>query len=426
MSSSTAIRVEKLSKWYSLEESESPDSLRDQVAALARFPGRVLRKRRPEAAAGFWALRDVSFEVKQGQALGVVGRNGAGKSTLLKVMSRITPPTDGRVRVRGRVGSLLEVGTGFHPELSGRENVFLNGAILGMRRSEISSKFEEIVDFSGVAPFIDTPVKHYSSGMYVRLAFAVAAFLEPEILFVDEVLAVGDRAFQQRCLGKMRDAAGEGRAIIFVSHNLLAMQDLCDRALLIDDGRVVMDASPPEVVAEYVDRVDPEQIGGSASISSDAERVGSGRARARSVTMTNLVGEEVSSISIGQPFQLHAVVEALEPIAETVFEFGISTVEGQRVVTLESTDSGSLPVGLQLGTHEIAADVELALLPGEYAVDVHVIDARSGTLDSVNRVIRFAVLNVAHDGKTRWRWKNVRGFVRPVSSWSVPSPRGPS
>jgi len=201
-----------------------------------------------------WALKDVSFQVKQGEVVGIIGRNGAGKTTLLKILTRITEPTEGYAEIRGRVGSLLEVGTGFHPELTGRENIFLNGAILGMKRTEIKRKFDEIVAFAEIEKFIDTPVKRYSSGMYVRLAFAVAAHLEPEILLVDEVLAVGDVGFQKKCLGKMGDVAKEGRTVLFVSHNMAAIKNLCERALLLNDGRLVLDASAGHTIAQYLDQ----------------------------------------------------------------------------------------------------------------------------------------------------------------------------
>ena len=206
-----------------------------------------------------WALRDVSFEVPEGEVLGIIGRNGAGKSTLLKILTRITTPTSGRAEIRGRVGSLLEVGTGFHPELTGRENVFLNGSVLGMKRQEIQTKFDEIVEFSGVEQFIDTPVKRYSSGMSVRLAFAVAAHLEPEILLVDEVLAVGDAEFQQRCLGRMEDLSNSGRTVVFVSHQMQAVAQLCDRAILLEKGSVVLDGPSGDVVAQYL-----QSVGGSS------------------------------------------------------------------------------------------------------------------------------------------------------------------
>ncbi|HEX8501570.1 MAG TPA: polysaccharide ABC transporter ATP-binding protein [Pyrinomonadaceae bacterium] len=242
------VRVEGLSKQYRLgARARSYDTLRDSLMGALRSPLRGGRG----GGETLWALRDVSFEVAPGEVVGVVGRNGAGKSTLLKVLSRITEPTSGRIELYGRIGSLLEVGTGFHPELTGRENIFLNGAILGMRRREIEAKFDEIVAFAEVERFMDTPVKRYSSGMYMRLAFAVAAHLEPEILLVDEVLAVGDAAFQKKCLGKMGEVAREGRTVLFVSHNMTAVNQLCSRAVLLAGGRLALEGRTQEVVAEY-------------------------------------------------------------------------------------------------------------------------------------------------------------------------------
>src|ERR1700685_3890330 len=243
--SDAVIKVEKVSKRYQIGALQnSRDTLRYRLEAWMRHPLRQLkgtRSERAEAAKEFWALRDVSFEIKEGEVVGIIGRNGAGKPTLLNVLSRITEPTVGRVQLEGRVSSLLEVGTGFHPELTGRENVFLNGAILGMSRVEIKRKFDEIVAFAEVEKFLDTPVKRYSSGMYVRLAFAVAAHLEPEILIVDEVLAVGDAEFQKKCLGKMEDVSRGGRTVLFVSHNMAAVERLCTRGILLQQGTVRMD-----------------------------------------------------------------------------------------------------------------------------------------------------------------------------------------
>ncbi len=246
----SAIAAESLSKRYRIGELQaSYGTLRESIMRSAR---RIVKGHHHHHHEEIWALRDVSFDVAEGEVLGVIGRNGAGKSTLLKILTRITSPTAGRAEIRGRVGSLLEVGTGFHGELTGRENIFLNGSILGMKRREILRKLPEIIDFAGVEKFIDTPVKRYSSGMYVRLAFSVAAHLEPEILLVDEVLAVGDAEFQRRCLGRMEDFSQQGRTVLFVSHNMQTIAQLCDRAILLDEGQVVRDGPSEEVVAYYL------------------------------------------------------------------------------------------------------------------------------------------------------------------------------
>ena len=255
MSGGAVVHAENLGKQYVLRQrSAVHDTLRDTLTSNARDAVRFLRGRGggPSAEDTIWALRDVSFELRRGEVVGVIGRNGAGKSTLLKILSRITEPTTGSAWIRGRVGSLLEVGTGFHGELTGRENIYLSGAILGMRRREIATKFDEIVDFAEVERFIDTPVKRYSSGMYLRLAFAVAAHLEPEILLVDEVLAVGDAGFQKKCLGKIGDVARQDRTVLFVSHNLVAVETLCGRALWLEDGRISLDGEASLVVSQYV------------------------------------------------------------------------------------------------------------------------------------------------------------------------------
>jgi lipopolysaccharide transport system ATP-binding protein len=257
----TVIRVENVGKWYALGAQGGAGGYRTLRESLMTSMQASFRRLRDsfgssdaarKSSEGFWALQDVSFDVHRGEVVGIIGRNGAGKSTLLKILSRITEPTRGSVAIHGRIASLLEVGTGFHPELTGRENVFLNGAILGMRRAEIKAKFDEIVAFAEVEKFLDTPVKRYSSGMYVRLAFAVAAHLEPEILIVDEVLAVGDMAFQKKCLDKMQDVGAHGRTVIFVSHNMAAVNRLCSRAVLLDQGRVVAEGDTTSVVHRYL------------------------------------------------------------------------------------------------------------------------------------------------------------------------------
>ena len=281
-----AIQAEGLGKRYRLGTTVGTYSLlsEDFGRALARVLGRPSTRRSAEQ---IWALDDVSFTIHEGEIVGILGRNGAGKSTLLKVLARITEPTTGRAVIRGRVGSLLEVGTGFHQELTGRENVFLNGAILGMRGAEIKQKFDAIVEFAELERFIDTPVKRYSSGMYVRLAFAVAAFLEPEILFIDEVLSVGDQAFQQRCLGRMGEIASSGRTIIYVSHNLASVSALCDRALLLVGGQLVMDDRVEPVVDHYLSSV---QVDAGESLDDRRDREGDGRLRLRRVEVRGAAG----------------------------------------------------------------------------------------------------------------------------------------
>ena len=274
-----AVRAEDLGKKYFIGEGRpgAATTLRDTLADPARF----FRRERPMAQE-FWALSHVSFAVERGECLGIVGRNGAGKSTLLKILSRITEPTTGRVALKGRVASLLEVGTGFHPELTGRENIFLNGAILGMKRAEILRRFDEIVAFSEVEQFLDTPVKRYSSGMYMRLAFAIAAHLEPEVLMIDEVLAVGDVHFQRKCLGKMGDVAREGRTVLFVSHNLTALVALCRRGLLLDEGRIVAEGEIASVVSQHVSRLLDQRRGAPAA---DAPAYGFRRVSLRNIAL---------------------------------------------------------------------------------------------------------------------------------------------
>lgn len=295
--SDIAIHVENLSKLYHIGAAQKRyDTLRDAI--VGAFNVSTYQRSDVET---LWALRDVSFEVQRGEVVGIIGRNGAGKSTLLKILSRITEPTKGRVVLNGRVGSLLEVGTGFHPELTGRENIYLNGAILGMKRAEIERKFDEIVEFSEIEKFLDTPVKHYSSGMYVRLAFAVAAHLEPEILVVDEVLAVGDSAFQRKCLGKMGDVAKEGLTVLFVSHNMIAVQTLCQRAFWLDAGRLNAQGTVGSIVATYL-RSGMNEDGPSERIWPDiASAPGNETVRLRRIAIRPEGGELGDMISMQSP-----------------------------------------------------------------------------------------------------------------------------
>lgn len=322
------ISAEGVGKRYKLG-SIGPGSLR---AAFEGWFGRDDAAKGGGAKGDFWSLRDVSFTVQPGEVVGLVGRNGAGKSTLLKVLSRITEPTTGRIRLRGRVASLLEVGTGFHPELTGRENIFLNGAILGMKRWEIAAKFNEIIEFAEIGPFLDTPVKRYSSGMFVRLAFAVAAHLEPEILLIDEVLAVGDAAFQKKCLGKMDEVAHRhGRTVFFVSHNLGAVRSLCSTALLLQQGRLVLRGTPAEVIAHYLSSAIPDQGDAGGHVEWTVEKPGPGNEelRFRSVTLRNESGDVVSSFDPGQPVEIGICYDVATRLRNIRTYFIVRTAEGE-------------------------------------------------------------------------------------------------
>jgi lipopolysaccharide transport system ATP-binding protein len=425
-----AIRTEGLGKRYRLGSTGGNALLSErlQLALLAplRTVGRVRRGTPPTShltaarrdAGELWALRGVSLEIARGEAVGLIGPNGAGKSTLLKLLSRITLPTEGRITLRGRVATLLEVGTGFHPELSGRENVFVNGAILGMRRREIEASFDEIVEFSGVERFIDTPVKRYSSGMYVRLAFAVAAHLQPEILLVDEVLAVGDAEFQRKCLGKMREVSDGGRTVVFVSHNMAAVQRLCSRVFVVDRGRLAMEGTPAEAVATYLDRSGPGQELGVALIGDEADRFeGSGEVRLRKIVVTDCDGQPTSSVRLGQRFRLTLTFEVFTAIEEAVVEIGICTTEGQRFATIQSCDDGGPPLRLVTGLNQISVEIGVTMLPGEFVFDVALHRAEGVTAEFVFRAMRFTALNVPDDAQAPYPWPVVRGYVRPDASW---------
>jgi homopolymeric O-antigen transport system ATP-binding protein len=364
----------------------------------------------------FWALRDVDFDVRHGEVVGLLGRNGAGKSTLLKILSRITRPTTGRIEIDGRTASLLEVGTGFNQELTGKENVYLNGAILGMRRVEIDRKFDEIVAFSEVEAFLHTPVKYYSSGMYVRLAFAVAAHLEADILIVDEVLAVGDAAFQRKCLGKISSVAGEGRTVLFVTHHVSMVKTLCTRAILLEDGRVALDGDVETAIGRYLG--DP-QASTTGVIANDAMRIGTGEARIRAISVCDACGSRTPRLRLGQAFQMAFRLEAFRPIRDSILELGISTTDGLRVVTMHSTDDGATWLDFEPGIHELVVDIDAVLLPRDYVVDVGISFSSGVTMDWVERAVAFSVVNVV-DGQTApYRPAQVRGFVRPPTRWRL-------
>ena len=342
------IEAKKLSKKYRIGHQESYLALRDRIAEGLRKPFTIFSRKKTVSSSSssredFWALRDISFNVSQGEVVGVIGRNGAGKTTLLKIFSRITYPTEGEIRMRGRVGSLLEVGTGFHPELTGRENIYFNGSILGMKKREIDKNFDAIVDFSGVEKFIDTPVKRFSSGMQVRLAFSVAAHLDPEILLVDEVLAVGDVKFQQKCLGKMKEVAKGGRTVLFVSHNMSAITKLCGRTLLLEQGKLVMDGDTQAVVAKYLD----QNLTAGASISSkDIEKKLEGYINRRNpsicfkeIALFNKEGSRCSVFNSDEPVNISITYECLSIVTGLRVNVYIVDEENKVILATQNIDN---------------------------------------------------------------------------------------
>jgi lipopolysaccharide transport system ATP-binding protein len=408
-----AVRVEGIGKRYRLGgPREAYSTLRDQLRRMVSLRRLLRRAARAEKRPPFWALKDVSFEVKAGECVGIIGRNGAGKSTLLKILSRITEPTEGGADIHGRVGSLLEVGTGFHPELTGRENIYLNGAILGMRRAEIVRKFDEIVGFAEVEKFVDTPVKHYSSGMYTRLAFAVAAHLEPEILVVDEVLAVGDAEFQKKCLGKMGEVARGGRTVLFVSHNMAAVQSLCRTGVLLDRGRVKQVGPAGEVVRAYL--TSSKQAEGQFN-------PGGRRAPATNCEITaawlEKDGERVDTLLFGDRVDVVLVVKVVERVKFAV-ELILRQQDGMPVAFAPS----GLAQGWELDRLPGEVTVRCQLPParlasGGYSVDL--ITAVSGTyplLDHIESGLTFAVDSSAI-GDRNWLFRQAVG--QGCTVWDV-------
>jgi len=385
--STPVITVEKLGKRYTLRHQARSGLLRDKLASLLRNPFRQLREARATAEE-FWALRDVTFSVNQGDVLGIIGRNGAGKSTLLKILSRITEPTTGRISIQGRVASLLEVGTGFHGELSGRENIFLNGAILGMTRAEIRKKFDEIVAFAEVDKFLDTPVKHYSSGMYVRLAFAVAAHLEPEILIVDEVLAVGDQEFQKKCLGKIESVTrNEGRTVLFVSHNLAAIRRLCTTAIFLQQGNLMQKGGVKEAISRYID--DKETSGPCLSLARRLENSG-----IASIVGGTLLSEGTPSSLFrhGGEISISLEIEVKKTVNANI-EITLRDNQGSAIGLLPAAVLDRTHHNLQAGRHQFAVEMRgLQLASGTYTLDVALTEHLRQCFDRLESAFSFEIL----------------------------------
>lgn len=411
--SKVVIKVEDLSKQYRLGQVGTGTLSHDLNRWWANFTGKEdptlkigeLNDRTAKGISDYvWSLKDINFEINQGDAVGIIGRNGAGKSTLLKILSKVTGPTTGNIKVKGRIASLLEVGTGFHPELTGRENVFLNGAILGMKRHEIAKKFDEIVDFSGVERYIDTPVKRYSSGMYVRLAFAVAAHLESEILIIDEVLAVGDAEFQKKCLGKMGDVSkGEGRTILFVSHNMISVQALCNRGLLMNHGTIFSEGTITETVNQYL-ALNAASIRSSISFSDEKEAIGNEEVK--------ILGMKAMPKEIGLEDEVLIEIDILNTSVENALFVAIDFVNNQEIIAFGTGYDFAVTTGK-------SATITCVIPPnflndGIYTLNLYIATIGKRLLYKKEAVISFEVKDSKRDfgylGK-------VNGVVRPILAW---------
>ncbi len=417
--SDIVIHVENLGKRYRIGERESYLALRDVLARAVSAPVRLFTARKPASPNGdpthIWALKDVSFEVRQGEVVGIIGRNGSGKTTLLKILAQVTKPTEGRAQVRGRVGSLLEVGTGFHPELTGRENVYLSGAILGMSKAEIQRKFDEIVAFAGVSKFVDTPVKHYSTGMYLRLAFAVAAHLETEILFVDEVLAVGDLEFQKKCLAKMGQVSREGRTVVFVSHNLAAVNTLCNRAVLLDGGKIQALGGPSEIIDLYM-RTHWQRSGNFYDASESNVRIGDSSVRLLRARLVDENLETLEQAVITQKIGVEVVYEILGGGYRPVPNLHVTTADGQCAFK-----TIALTRDFSVGRH-----TAIAWIPGNTLNDrEYIIYVGLTTLDTLTPHLLHEIhLSVLDDlsAPTRGDFMGrLQGAMRPFLEWQQSS-----
>lgn len=414
--SDIAIKTEGIGKLYRLGEIGTGTISQD----LNRWMARIRGKEDPFAKVGetndrtakgtsdyVWSLKDVGFEVKKGQALGIIGRNGAGKSTLLKILSKVTTPTTGSIKVNGRIASLLEVGTGFHPELTGRENIFLNGAILGMTKTEIRSKFDEIVDFSGVERYIDTPVKRYSSGMYVRLAFAVAAFLEPEILIVDEVLAVGDAEFQKKCIGRMKDVSvNDGRTVLFVSHNMSAIKSLCDVGLVLKQGMVAMQGTVDEAIGEYY-----KVISSAVNKAESLKKYNSDYIELQDVYLKDYF-KQPDAIQFDKPLVMVMRGRAKSKLKNVSFAVCITNFDNVELCTIRSVDQ-EVVVDLD-GDFEVEIDIKHNIRAGTYVVSVG-IDSQSQNVYFNPGIFQLDILEI---GDREYKYKN-NGVIDVESAWHV-------
>lgn len=390
----TAITISNLSKMYRIGTEDKFDNFREVLSSIFTLPFKRLKilssKTPPKESETLWALKDINLEVEKGEVLGIIGRNGAGKSTLLKILSRITEPTEGEVVLDGRVSSLLEVGTGFHPDLTGRENIFLNAAILGMTHNEIKRKFNDIVEFSGIERFLDTPVKRYSSGMYVRLAFSVAAHLEPEILLVDEVLAVGDAMFQRKCIGKMKDAATIGRTVFFVSHNMSAVEHLCTQCIVLSNGKIIFKGESRDAINFYHKMIF-QQVNVQDLIARNVDRQGDGRVKFQSVMILNSDGNPASQIYMGDTISVKMKIKVFQSIREPRIAVFFKNQLGQTIFRPHTRDRIDFVPALNNDMEITCTIPKIPLMQGRYSLSLWV-DESGKPSDFIESIISFDVI----------------------------------
>jgi lipopolysaccharide transport system ATP-binding protein len=401
-----AIRVENISKQYRIGgRQERYRTFRDTLMKGLSVPFQRLSSVLRGQSTTFsdetiWALKGLSFEVKQGEVMGIIGKNGSGKTTLLKILSRITEPTEGFAEVRGSIGSLLEVGTGFHPELTGRENIYLNGAILGMKKFEIERKLDEIIAFAEIEKFVDTPVKHYSSGMYMRLAFSVSAHLESDILLVDEVLAVGDASFQKKCLGKMGSVAKEGRTVFFVSHNLEAVRALCSRGIWLDAGRISSEGDLTHIISQYLESLNAKEV--VSFISEQGHVVDSGRLRINKIWLEDSKNRAVNRVHYKEPFTIKLEFDVHDLVKEARIGLGINTPDGFRLTTTHHTDDDFEPITVSSGTYRTGVKFTNLFMPGVYILSAGAHELSTGLgLDYVPQALTINIMSFSECAEIR-------------------------
>ncbi len=419
MNKEVVIRVENISKLYRLGQVGTGTLSHDLKRWWALTRGKEdpylkigmendrTKKSKSEYA---WALKDINFEVNRGDTLGIIGKNGAGKSTLLKILSRVTNSSTGTVKIKGQIASLLEVGTGFHPELTGKENVYMNGAILGMTKKQITDRFDEIVAFSGIEKYIDTPVKRYSTGMTVRLGFAVAAHLDSEVLVVDEVLAVGDAEFQKKAIGEMKNISASGRTVLFVSHNMPSMKALCNKGILLKNGMVDYSGTIDDTIDKYL--TSDSDMADSGIIPVDMPRLyGTGEGRFRQVTLTDSKGQVKNEFYYLSPINIEIDLEILKDIPDAVISIIVGTLDGERILFQDSFFEKLQAIPLKEGWFTVNTQINQSLLPGAYSLYLGLAHINGTTIDLIERVSDFHVLKMAYEANRQYKWDSSHGFI---------------